>query len=76
MNRSIVLILLLFFLNHCSFNESSRIWNNKEKETKNQANLKKIFCYAKKVNKKKNKINEESKGYYERHQPEKDEFES
>ena len=49
MNRSIILILLLFFLNHCSFNESSRIWNSKEKELENQTNIKKIFTKEKKI---------------------------
>ena len=34
MNRLIILILSLFFLNQCSFNEGSRLWNDKEKELK------------------------------------------
>ena len=49
MNRLIILILSLFFLNQCSFNEGSRLWNNKEKELENQTNTKKIFTEEKKI---------------------------
>ena len=49
MNRLIILILSLFFLNQCSFNEGSRLWNNKEKELENQTNIKKIFTEEKKI---------------------------
>ena len=49
MNRLIILILSLFFLNQCSFNEGSRLWNDKEKELENQTNIKKIFTEEKKI---------------------------
>ena len=49
MNRLIILILSLFFLNQCSFNESSQLWNDKEKELENQTNIKKIFTEEKKI---------------------------
>ena len=49
MNRLIILILSLFFLNQCSFNEGSRLWNDKEKELENQTNIKKIFSEEKKI---------------------------
>jgi hypothetical protein len=35
-----------------------------------------IICIAWDIGYNENKINEENKGYYERHQPEQDEFES
>ena len=49
MSKLIILILLIFLLNHCSLNDDSRIWNDKEKEIKNQSNLKKIFSEEKKI---------------------------
>ena len=49
MNRLIILILSLFFLNQCSFNEGSRLWNDKEKEIENQTNIEKIFTEEKKI---------------------------
>ena len=49
MNKLSILILLLFFLNQCSFNEGSRLWNDKEKELENQTNIKKIFTEEKKI---------------------------
>ena len=49
MNRLIILILSLFLLNNCSFNEKSRIWKNKEKNLDNQKNIKKIFSEEKKI---------------------------
>ena len=49
MSRLIILILSIFLLNHCSFNDESRIWNDKEKEVKNQSNLKKIFLVEEKI---------------------------
>jgi outer membrane protein assembly factor BamB len=47
-NRLTILILLIFLLNNCSFNENSRIWNEKEKTSKNQNTVKKIFTKNKK----------------------------
>jgi len=46
-NRLATIIIALFFLNQCSFNENSRIW--KEKEIKNNKNIKKIFSLEKKI---------------------------
>ena len=43
MNKLIILITALFFLNNCSLNENSRLWKNKEKELENQKNIKKVF---------------------------------
>ena len=47
MNRLATIIIALFFLNQCSFNENSRIW--KEKEIENNKNIKKIFSEEKKI---------------------------
>tara|TARA_B100001063_G_scaffold238731_1_gene261279 strand:+ start:387 stop:1685 length:1299 start_codon:yes stop_codon:yes gene_type:complete len=47
--RIILLILSLFFLNHCSLNENSRIWKDKEKKLKTQKNIKKVFSKEKKI---------------------------
>ena len=43
MNRLTVLILVIFFLNQCSLNEKSRLWQDKEKKLVNNNNIKKIF---------------------------------
>jgi len=48
-NRLIILILSLFFLNQCSLKEGPRLWNDKEKELENQTNIKKIFTEEKKI---------------------------
>ena len=32
MNRLIVLLIVFFFVNNCSFNENSRIWKDKKKD--------------------------------------------
>ncbi len=42
MNKIVVLLIALVFLNNCSFNENSRIWNDQDK-LKEEANIKKIF---------------------------------
>ena len=44
MNRLTVLLIALFFINNCSFNENSRIWNDKEKEPSTQSKLNKVFA--------------------------------
>ena len=50
MNRLLILIISLFFLNNCSLNENSRIWKDKEDKTKNTKNIKKkIFSEKKDV---------------------------
>jgi outer membrane protein assembly factor BamB len=41
-NRLIVLLLSLFFLNNCSLNENSKIWKEKEKNLENK-NIEKVF---------------------------------
>ena len=49
MNRIIILIIALIFLNQCSFNENSRIWKDKEKKPEVQKNIKKVFLEKKKI---------------------------
>mgnify|MGYP000530459493 CR=1 FL=1 len=49
MNRIIILIIALFFLNHCSLSENSRIWKDKEKKLESQKNIKKVFLEDKKI---------------------------
>ena len=49
MNKLLILIISLFFLNNCSLNENSRIWKDKEDKTTNPKNIKKIFSEKKKV---------------------------
>ena len=49
MNRLSTIIIALFFLNQCSFNENSRIWKDKEKKIENNKNIKKIFSEEKKI---------------------------
>ena len=47
MNRLLILIISLFFLNNCSLNENSRIWKNKKDNSTNPKNIKKIFSEKK-----------------------------
>ena len=47
MNRLIILIISLFFINQCSLNENSRIWKDKENNITNQKNVKKVFSEKK-----------------------------
>ena len=47
MNRLIILLIALFFINNCSLNENSRIWKDKEKELSAQSKLKKVFAKEK-----------------------------
>ncbi|MDC3163001.1 PQQ-binding-like beta-propeller repeat protein [Candidatus Pelagibacter sp.] len=49
MNRLVILLIALFFINNCSLNENSRIWKDKEKDLSNQSNVKKIFADEKLV---------------------------
>ena len=49
MNRIIILILALIFLNQCSFNENSRIWKDKENKLEARKNIKKVFLEDKKI---------------------------
>ena len=43
MNRLIILLIVLLFINNCSFNENSRIWKDKDKEQLTKSNVKKVF---------------------------------
>mgnify|MGYP001563362458 CR=1 FL=1 len=49
MNKLIIFIIALFFLNHCSLNDNSRLWKDKEKKLVSQPNIKKIFSEDKKI---------------------------
>ena len=49
MNRIIIPIIALIFLNQCSLNENSRIWKDKEKKLEAQKNIKKVFLEDKKI---------------------------
>ena len=44
MNKIIILVIALFFLNNCSFNENSSIWKEKEKKLESQKKLEKVFA--------------------------------
>jgi len=46
-NRLLIFIISLFFLNNCSLNENSRIWKNKKDNSTNPKNIKKIFSEKK-----------------------------
>jgi len=48
-NRIIILIIALIFLNQCSLNENSRIWKDKENKLEAQKNFKKVFEEDKKI---------------------------
>jgi len=43
-NRLVILLIALFFINNCSLNENSRIWKDKDKELFAQSKLKKVFA--------------------------------
>ena len=43
MNKLFILLIALFFINNCSLNENSKIWNDKEIEISTQSKLKKVF---------------------------------
>ncbi len=48
MNKLVFLLIALFFLNNCSFNENTSIWNDKNK-IKETDNTKKIFAEEQKI---------------------------
>ena len=48
MNKLIIFLIALFFLNQCSLNEESRIWKDKKKNLETQPNIKKVFFKKKK----------------------------
>ena len=43
MNKSIFTLVVLFFLNNCSFNENSRIWKDKDNKLKTDKKITKVF---------------------------------
>ena len=49
MNKLIILIIALFLINNCSFNENSRIWKDKEKKSQKKSQIKKVFIKNKKI---------------------------
>ncbi|MDC0396795.1 PQQ-like beta-propeller repeat protein [Candidatus Pelagibacter sp.] len=49
MSRIIILLIALFFLNHCSLNDKSRIWKKGGDKLESQKNFKKIFEEDKKI---------------------------
>ncbi|WP_435149375.1 PQQ-binding-like beta-propeller repeat protein [Candidatus Pelagibacter bacterium nBUS_32] len=49
MNRFIILIISLVILSHCSLNENSRLWQDKEKNVENKKNIIKVFSEEKKI---------------------------
>ena len=49
MNKLIILILSLTFLNNCSFNKNSKIWQEKEKKIEIQSNIKNIYKEEKRI---------------------------
>ena len=49
MSRIIILIIALFFLNHCSLNDNSRIWKKGGDKLDSQKNFKKVFKEDKKI---------------------------
>ena len=48
MNKSIFTLIVIFFLNNCSFNENSRIWKDKENSFETNKNIKKVLTEEKK----------------------------
>ena len=44
MNKLIFTFITLFFLNNCSFNENSRIWNDKENKLETDKKIIKVFA--------------------------------
>ena len=49
MNKLIIILITLVFLNNCSFNENSKIWNEKDKNLENKKNIKKVFSEENKI---------------------------
>ncbi len=43
MNRSVILLIALFFINNCSLNENARIWKDKDQKQSTESKLKKVF---------------------------------
>ena len=49
MNKLIIIVISLVFLNHCSLNDNSRNWKDKDQKIDNPKNVKKIFSEEKKI---------------------------
>ena len=49
MNKLLILIISLFFLNNCSLNENSRIWKDKENDSTKIKDIRKVFSEKKVV---------------------------
>ncbi len=49
MNKSIFTLIVFIFFSHCSFNEDSRIWKNKEKDLDTAKIIEQVFVEDKKV---------------------------
>ena len=49
MNKLLIFILISCFLNNCSLNKNSKLWNEKEKIENENKNLKKILVKKKNV---------------------------
>ena len=47
MNKILISLILLVLLSHCSLNENSRIWKNKENKLETSKNIKKVFVEEK-----------------------------
>ena len=43
MNKLVLLLFALIFLNNCSFNKNSKIWKKNEEDLSSKQNIKKIF---------------------------------
>ena len=43
MNKLIYTLVVLFFLNNCSFNENSRIWKDNENKLETDKKITKVF---------------------------------
>ena len=49
MNKLIFTFIALFFLNNCSLNENSKIWNGNQNIINNNKNIKKVFDEEKRI---------------------------
>ena len=43
MIKLVFLLIIFIFVNNCSFNENSQIWNDKENKVEKKTNIKKVF---------------------------------
>ena len=49
MNKLIFILIALFLINNCSFNENSKIWKDKENKLEDDKKIKKILKKIKKL---------------------------